>query len=111
MSITNNDLKWLAVDLDNFLAETSPHPEYKLLGAKQGAVDFCKKLDADGWKITIHTARPSSDYEAIEKWLFFYGIPYRRIYTGKILAKFYLDDRNVPYGSFDDMYNFVKNNA
>lgn len=108
MSIANEDLKWLGIDFDKFIAENTGHPDYKPLGIKLGALEFMKRLEADGWKLIIHTARPWSDYEIIENWLLFYTVPYRRIVCGKLLVKFYLDDRNVPYGSWDEMYNFIK---
>jgi hypothetical protein len=43
----------------------------------------------------MHTARPWTDYEAIEAWCAHHNIPHRRIVCGKILAAAYVDDRAI----------------
>lgn len=53
-----------------------------------------------GFKIWIHTSRPSSDYELIEKYLEFWAIPFDGIETGKPLFYRYVDDRAV--NAFDE---------
>lgn len=108
MSLTDEKLRWLAIDFDNFIAETSGYPDYNILSPIKGAVEFLQQLEKDGWKIIIHTARPWADYEKIEKWLYFHNAPHRRIVCGKLLAKYYLDDRNIPFESFDEMYKKIK---
>lgn len=48
-----------------------------------------------GYKIIVHTARPSTDYAAIERWLTLFKVPFKFISTGKILVAAYVDDRGV----------------
>jgi hypothetical protein len=92
------DLKWLAVDLDGTLAESVWRPDNPTSEIGEPIAENVQKLYdavAAGWKVVIHTARPSTDYEAIEGWLNHHGIPFKAIVTGKLLAAAYLDDRGV----------------
>jgi len=50
---------------------------------------------AKGFKTWIHTARPNSDYELVESWFDFWGIPLDGIETGKPLFYRYIDDRAI----------------
>lgn len=100
---TNDDLLWIAVDLDSTTAMNTGHPEYKLLGPVLGAREALQELAGKGWKIIIHTARPWSDYETIENWLLLYDIPFKRIVCGKLLAKYYIDDRNIDFREWSKM--------
>lgn len=58
-------------------------------------VKWVKAQVLQGRKIIIHTSRSWADYEAIERWLKDYDIPYTLIVCGKLLAATYLDDRNT----------------
>lgn len=89
-----SDLKWIGVDFDGTICQTE-YPEYRMGEPILDAVAKVHKYAFLGWKIAIHTSRPSADYEAIEAWLNHYGVPFHRIVTGKLLCKAYVDDRNV----------------
>ena len=95
-SIKEKQLKWLACDLDKTIANSS-YPKFKLEKPIKGAKEALDKLTKQGWKIVIHTSRPWSDYDIIEKWLIKHQIPFRRIVCGKLFARFYFDDRGIGY--------------
>lgn len=97
MSRDNHELRWVAVDLDKTVADNSGFPEFKLTAPTHGAKEALDKLTANGWKIIIHTARAWENYEEIEVFLNKYEIPFRRIVCGKLLAKYYVDDRGVEF--------------
>lgn len=106
--MTNDDLKWIGVDLDGTLAQTE-YPDFKLEYPIGGAVDAVRKLHDEGWKITIFTARPWSDYQKIEEWLDSWAIPHRRIICGKPLFKYLIDDRNIEFnGNWTEVLEKVK---
>lgn len=91
-----SELLWLAVDLDGTLAESVWTPENPVsdIGRPiwKNVLKLQRAVDA-GYKAIIHTARPSTDYEAIEQWLTHFGVPFKMILTGKVLAALYIDDR------------------
>lgn len=90
-----DELKWLAVDLDHTLANTSGHPEYQLLDPITENVDKLKRCHDKGYKIIIHTSRHWQDYSGIEDWLNEHEIPYKAIVCGKLLAYRYIDDKAI----------------
>jgi hypothetical protein len=89
-------LLWIAVDLDGTLAEAiwSPNNPTSAIGPpiKRNVVKLREAFRA-GYKPVIWTARPWSDFEAIETWLGYHNIPFKSIVCGKILAALYIDDR------------------
>lgn len=91
-----SELLWLAIDLDGTLAEPlwTPSNPTSEIGAPiwKNVQKLLQAVNA-GYKVIVHTARPSTDYEAIERWLNEYGIPFKFILTGKVLAALYIDDR------------------
>jgi hypothetical protein len=91
-------LKWAALDFDGCVAEskwTPENPTYEAGLPVEGALEKTLELVQAGFQITIHTARPWSDYSYVEAWLIHYGFPFRRIIMGKLLAHMYIDDRAV----------------
>lgn len=93
--IPNDGLKWLAIDFDNCIAHNSGYPDFIPSEPLPFCVDALNEIVKNGYKIIIHTARPWADYDNIEKWCNTHHIPFRRIVCGKLLAKYYIDDRNL----------------
>lgn len=92
------DLKWLAIDFDNTLARSLWTPENRTSDIGEPIWENLAKLDlavAHGYKVIIHTARPSTDVAILEAWLDKYHVPFRGITTGKILTLTYIDDKAV----------------
>jgi hypothetical protein len=92
-----DNLLWIAVDFDGTLAKSNWTPENPTSAPGEPIWDNVTKLEAAVFlhnrKVWIHTARPSSDYELIEAWLKHWEIPFDGIVTGKLLARWYIDDR------------------
>lgn len=92
------DLLWAGIDLDGTLATSLWSPDNPNAQIGEMIWDNVHKaiaLHDQGYKLWIHTARPSSDYEQIEYWCNYHGIPIKGIITGKPLFAVYIDDRNV----------------
>jgi hypothetical protein len=92
------NLLWVGVDLDGTLAEGIWTPENN--SSEIGSpiwenVDQVRALHDIGYKIHIHSSRPWTDYERVETWLCYYGIPFKDIQLGKPLYVAYIDDRAV----------------
>lgn len=91
-----SELLWLAIDLDGTLAEplwTPSNPTSEIGAPIWKNIQKLLQAVNSGYKVIVHTARPSTDYEAIERWLNEYDIPFKFILTGKVLAALYIDDR------------------
>lgn len=91
-------LKWLGVDFDGTLFESLwsiDNPTSDIGEPIWANVIKAKLAYQAGYKIIVHTARPSTDYAAIEAALNEYEIPFKFITTGKILVASYVDDRGV----------------
>lgn len=91
-----SNLIWVGVDLDGTLAKstwTPDNPTRDIGDPIEANVDKLWDLRLHGYKIVIHTSRGWTDYEAIEAWLRFWGIPVNQIQCGKPLFALYIDDR------------------
>lgn len=96
--MTSTDLKWIAVDLDGTLAEslwTPDNPTSEIGSPIPGNIKKAQEVCEAGYKLIVHTARPSTDYRIIEDWLTEQEVPFKFIQTGKILAAAYVDDRAI----------------
>ncbi len=95
------DLKWAAIDFDGTLCEstwTADNPSAPPGEPIWGMAVKMAELWQHGFKIVIHTSRGWADYEIVESWLNHWSFPFHRIVCGKLLAKIYVDDRNVHMG-------------
>ena len=92
-----NELRWIAIDLDKTIAQNSPHPDYDLLEPIDGAWEALNELSHKGFNIAIHTARSWHDYDMIRDWLDRYDFNYDQIVCGKVFAKYYIDDRAIGF--------------
>lgn len=107
--IREDEMLWLGTDLDATIADSSGYPNYKLTEPLPGAVEALQELNRRGWKIVIFTARPSADYRMIESFLNDHKIPFKMIICGKLLCKYYIDDRNISFkGDWKQVLNEVR---
>lgn len=106
--LKNNDLKWLGIDFDGTIAY-SEYPTFEIKDPLPGTIEALHKLHADGWKLTIYTARPWVDYQKIEDWCNQHNLPIRRIICGKPLFKYMIDDRNIEFrGDWNEVLEKIK---
>lgn len=95
--LENIEIKWIGVDWDDTIASNSGFPDFIPGEPLPGALEALKAIDDMGYKITIYTARPWSDYQNIERYCEHYGIKARRIICGKPLFKWIIDDKNIEF--------------
>lgn len=111
-ALSNVDLKWIGVDFDNVMSY-SIWPKAGIGPAIPGTSASLHKLVERGFKIMIWTARPWSDYENIERWCKDHDMPVRRIFCGKPLVRWFIDDKNIEFDpknpkEWDNVVNKVK---
>lgn len=95
--------KSVAIDLDGTLIEYHGWVGPTHFGATlPGAIAALSKLQAEGWRIIIHTAR--RDVDLVAEHIQRAGIPCDELRAGKPGALYYIDDRALRYeGNWPDM--------
>ena len=83
-----------SVDFDGCLAE-SVWPDRGIGPRIERNVEKLGEIIVAGYEIAVHTARPWSDYNALQEWLVENEIPYNAIICGKFLAERYIDDKAI----------------
>ena len=87
-------LTWASIDFDGTLA-TSIWPEPGIGEPIQRNIAKVHELTRRGYKIVIHTARGWEAYKQLATWLTEHDVPFDMIVCGKLLARIYVDDRNI----------------
>ena len=96
--IETKNLIWFGVDFDDTICSNTGYPDFIPGLPFPDTVETLQKIAKMGYKITIITARPSSDYQNIERYCEYYDIPVRRIFCGsKPLLAHYVDDKNIAF--------------
>lgn len=91
----------LAIDFDDVLMDPTYIKPGKRMGEPiPGAIEGMQALQQAGHIIIIHTVRGDRP-EHVEQWLDFFGIPYNEVTRTKPEADFYLDDKALPFLSWD----------
>lgn len=94
--MTPDEARTLCVDLDHTLCVSTP-AAYDTATPIAGAAEALDRLRASGWLIVIFTARHFLHWRTTVEWLRRYGFRYDQIVFGKPPARFYVDDRAIPY--------------
>jgi capsule biosynthesis phosphatase len=106
----------IVIDLDGTICTLKQkHETYAEVQLKLGAVEFIKKLRAEGHYIIIQTARNMATCESnigkvmknigkvTLEWLEKNGVEYDEIYFGKPNANLYIDDRAFRFENWQNM--------
>ena len=91
---TPDAIRWYAVDFDGTLAQ-QVWPDPGIGEAIEENLLKARELTDNGEQIVIHSARHWADYPAMERWLKEHDVPYHAIVLGKLVAKRYVDDKNI----------------
>jgi hypothetical protein len=94
--MTSDEARTLCVDLDHTLCVSTP-AAYDRATPIDGAAAALDRLRACGWTIVIYTARHFLHWRTTVEWLRQNGFNYDQIVFGKPPARFYIDDRAIPY--------------
>lgn len=91
----------IAVDLDGTVCTINE--DYSRCELIPGTLEGLKRLKEKGFRIYICTGRHINQYEPTIAWLVAHKVPYDHIIFGKPPAKYYIDDRAIPFTSWDDV--------
>ena len=98
--------KLIQCDLDNVLHVMEKY-DGKVNGKPvEGAVKAMHKLVDTGFEVEVFTARDTSEFEKIYKWLDKWGFPLMDITNVKRPALCYIDDRGLRFTNWNDMLRY-----
>ena len=87
--------KWtVSVDLDGILAMPVKPEFYSTAQPIQENINKVNLLYDRGWRVVIHTGRGWFNYDMTTEWLKKRGVKYHELVMGKLVAHYYVDDRN-----------------
>lgn len=93
--MTELESRTICIDLDQTLCIHDG--DYQTAEPISGARQALASLRNDGWIIVLHTARHLNHWQITVDWLARYGFEYDHIVFGKPPARFYIDDRAIPF--------------
>ena len=99
--ITDSEMKWCGVDFDDCICSNSGYPHYEPQNPKMDVIRGLRALRKAGYKIHVHTSRPSAHYYNIESWMKEHKVPFDAIDTGKPLYRLYIDDKAYHFTSWN----------
>lgn len=96
--------KWtISVDLDGVLCEQGPVEKYSIAKPIYENIKKVNRIYDMGWNIMIHTGRSWASYDLTKAWLKQNGVRHTELIMGKLVAHYYIDDRN---STLDEVLKF-----
>jgi hypothetical protein len=94
--MTDLESRTICIDLDQTLC-VSCDGDYANAQPVPGAQKALGLLRKTGWVVVLHTARHFNHWQLTVDWLAGHGFEYDQIVFGKPPARFYIDDRAIPF--------------
>ena len=108
--MTELESRTICIDLDQTLC--SHDGVYATAEPISGAAQALASLRNAGWIIVLHTARHFNHWQITVDWLARYEFAYDHIVFGKPPARFYIDDRAIPFdGDWSQVCERIKLNG
>jgi ribonucleotide monophosphatase NagD (HAD superfamily) len=105
--MTELEAQTLCVDIDLTLCISQG--DYASAEPIPGAREALQALGKDGWKVVLFTARHFNHWQVTVDWLKRFGFEYDQIVFGKPPARYYIDDRAIPFnGSWEEVQGYLK---
>ena len=91
------EARTICIDIDNTLCGHARGGDYALAEPMLGAREALQLLRPAGWVVVLFTGRHFNQWRVTADWLSRYGFEYDQIVFGKPPARFYVDDRAIPF--------------
>jgi len=95
--VTELEERTICVDLDNTLCRSASPDDYAEAEPMPGAREALRQLRQAGWIIVLFTGRHFHHWQVTTDWLRRHGFEYDQVVFGKPPARFYIDDRAIPF--------------
>jgi hypothetical protein len=88
--------KWtFSIDLDGVLCVSGPPEKYPIASPIKENINKVNALYDKGYNIIVHTGRSWGSYDLTKTWLVKNGVKHTELVMGKVVAHYYIDDRNA----------------
>ncbi len=110
--MTPLEAKTICIDIDDTLCRSSGPDGYAEASPVEGAREFLQRLSADGWVVVLFTGRHFNHWQVTVEWLAKHGFVYDQIVFGKPPARFYVDNRAIPFeGDWEPVYRRINDHG
>ena len=93
--MTELEARTVCIDLDATLCDSAAG--YAEALPMPGAREALRRLRESGWLVVLYTARHFNHWQTTTEWLRAHDLPYDQIVFGKPPARYYVDDRAIPF--------------
>jgi hypothetical protein len=105
--MTELESRTLCIDLDQTVCRSDG--DYAKAEPVEGARDALARMRTDGWVIVIYTARHFNHWQTTVQWLQEHGFVYDQLVFGKPPARYYIDDRAIPFqNNWDEIAGWIR---
>lgn len=95
--MTELEARTVCIDLDGTVCDTRDGTDYAAAAPLPGAAEALRALRRAGFAVVLYTARHFNHWQTTCRWLEQHGIEYDQLAFGKPPARFYVDDRAIPF--------------
>lgn len=94
--------KWtFSVDIDGVLCESGPPDKYAQAKPIKDNIKMVNALYDKGFNVILYTGRGWHMYDMTKEWLTKNSVKHTELVMGKVVAHYYIDDRNA---TLDEVY-------
>jgi len=98
--------KWtFSIDLDGILCISGPPEKYPVAKPISENIKKVNKLYDFGYNVVINTSRSWGHYDMTKSWLKHHGVKHTELVMGKVLAHYYVDDKNATLDEVMQKFN------
>lgn len=102
--MTELEARTICIDVDWTICRCPNGADYRDAIPVPGAKEAIQELRRAGWVVVLFTARHFNHWHTTTEWLRRNGFEYDHLAFGKPPARFYVDDRAIPFkGSWDEL--------
>lgn len=95
--MTELEARTICIDIDHTICQSAGPDTYGTADPIPGAREALTQLREGGWVIVLFTGRHFNHWQVTTDWLKRHEFPYDQLVFGKPPARYYVDDRAVPF--------------